>query len=70
MTTLAPDEGGVWVGGTNGLAFWDLAHASFRVLLVPDDLPAPVRDVAVERRWLWVATDSGLVRLARDAARR
>src|SRR5207245_2868303 len=36
VTTLAPDEGGVWVGGTNGLAFWDLAHASFRVLLVPD----------------------------------
>jgi ligand-binding sensor domain-containing protein len=70
VTALAPDEGGVWVGGTNGLAFWDLAHASFRELLVPDDVPAAVRDVAVERRWLWVATDSGLVRLARDAARR
>jgi ligand-binding sensor domain-containing protein len=70
VTALAPDEGGVWVGGTNGLAFWDLARASFRVLLVPDDVPAAVRDVAVERRWLWVATDSGLVRFAREVARR
>src|SRR2546428_421133 len=40
-----------------------------RVLHVPDDLPAAVRDVAVERRWLWVATDSGLVRFARAEAR-
>src|SRR2546427_570825 len=69
VTALAPDEGGVWVGGANGLAFWDLARASFRVLHVPDDLPAAVRDVAVERRWLWVATDSGLVRFARAEAR-
>ena len=70
VTALAPDEEGVWVGGLNGLAFWDLAHGSFRVLRVPDDVPAAVRDAAVEPRWLWVATDSGLVRFARDAARR
>ncbi len=70
VAALASDEGGVWIGGATGLAFWDLAHGSFRVLRVPDDVPAAVRDVAVEPRWLWVATDSGLVRFARDAARR
>ncbi len=77
VTALAADAGGggggggaVWIGGLDGLAFWDLASGSFHVLRVPYDLPAAVRDVAVDRRWLWVATDSGLVRFARDAARR
>ncbi len=76
VTALAADAGGgggggaVWIGGLDGLALWDLASGSFHVLRVPYDLPAAVRDVAVDRRWLWVATDSGLVRFARDAARR
>jgi ligand-binding sensor domain-containing protein len=70
ITTLAADEGGVWIGGTSGLAFWDLARTTFRTLRVPLDVPAPVRDVAVEPPYLWVATDSGLVRFARDAALR
>ncbi len=62
--------GGVWLAGTNGLAFWDIARATFRVLAVPLDLPSPVRDVAVDPPFVWVATDSGLVRFARDAALR
>jgi ligand-binding sensor domain-containing protein len=70
ITTLAADQGGVWIGGTSGLAFWDLARTTFRTLRVPLDVPAPVRDVAVEPPYLWVATDSGLVRFARDAALR
>jgi len=37
---------------------------------VPLDVPAPVRDVAVDPPYVWVATDSGLVRFARDAALR
>ncbi len=68
VTTLAGDEGGVWIGGTTGLAFWDLAHASVRILRPPFDLPAMVRDVAVDPPYLWVATDSGLVRFLRTAA--
>ena len=32
------------------------------------DLPAPVRDLTVTDRYLWVATDSGLVRLDRCTA--
>jgi len=70
VTALAGDAGGVWIGGTNGLAFWDIPHTTFRTLAVPLDLPSAVRDVAVDRSYVWVATDSGLVRLARDAALR
>mgnify|MGYP001425985975 CR=1 FL=1 len=68
LTTLAGDAGGVWVGGTGGLAFWHVGAGTFRALVVPLDLPAPVRDVAVAPPWLWVATDSGLVRFDRRAA--
>ncbi len=68
-TALAADpDGGVWVGGTQGLARVDLARAAVRTLTVPVDLPAAVRDVAVDRTYLWVATDSGLVRFDRRAA--
>ena len=68
-TTLAADpDGGVWVGGTQGLARVDLARAFIRTLTVPVDLPAAVRDVATDRDYLWVATDSGLVRFDRRAA--
>jgi ligand-binding sensor domain-containing protein len=73
VTALATDpDGGVWIGALHGLAFWDLGRGSFHVLRVglADDLPAAVRDVAVEPHWVWVATDSGLVRFARDIARR
>jgi len=37
---------------------------------VPLDVPAPIRDVAVDPPYVWAATDSGLVRFARDAALR
>jgi len=80
VTALAPDAsstdgaggagGGVWIAGTNGLGFWDIGRATFRTLTVPLDVPAPVRDVAVDPPYVWVATDSGLVRFARDAALR
>src|SRR5216117_2106055 len=67
---LAADRGGVWLAATNALAFWDLSPAGFRVLTAPLDVPGPVRDIAVAAPYLWVATDSGLVRLARAAALR
>jgi ligand-binding sensor domain-containing protein len=70
LTALAGDEGGVWVGGTLGLAFWHIGRGTFHALRVPLDLPAAVRDVAVTLPWLWVATDSGLVRFDRRAALR
>jgi ligand-binding sensor domain-containing protein len=59
---------GVWIAGTTALAFWDLAHDTFHILRAPYDVPAVVHDVAVDSRYLWVATDSGLVRFSRSAA--
>jgi ligand-binding sensor domain-containing protein len=68
-TALAADpDGGVWIGGTQGLARADLGRAFVRTLTVPVDLPAAVRDVLADRNYLWAATDSGLVRFDRRAA--
>jgi len=46
-----------------------LGRAFVRTLTVPMDLPAPVRDVFADADYLWAATDSGLVRFDRRAAR-
>jgi ligand-binding sensor domain-containing protein len=70
VNTLAGDAGGAWIGGTTGLAYWNIARGTFKVLHVPLDVPAVVRDVTVEGKWLWVATDAGLVRFDRDAVLR
>jgi hypothetical protein len=68
-TVLAADpDGGVWIGGTQGIAHADLGRAFIRTLTVPLDLPAAVRDAIADRDYLWVATDSGLVRFDRRAA--
>jgi ligand-binding sensor domain-containing protein len=69
VTAATGDVGGAWLGGTLGLAFWDVGHGTFQALRVPGDVPATVRDVAVDDAYVWVATDSGLVRLTRAAAR-
>lgn len=61
-------ERGVWIAGTMALAFWELAPERFRILRAPYDVPAAVHDVAVDSRYVWVATDSGLVRFTRSAA--
>lgn len=67
ILSLAGDDGGVWVGGTQGLSFWPVARLPLRTLHVPIDLPAAVRDIAVDGARLWVATDSGVVRFDRHA---
>jgi len=70
ITALAadPGDGGVWIAGTTGLAFWELPRGTFHVLRAPDDVPAAVHGVAVDSRYVWVATDGGLVRFTRSAA--
>ena len=70
ITALAgdPEAGGVWIAGTTGVAFWELPRGTFHVLRAPDDVPAAVHDVAVDADFVWVATDSGLVRFTRSAA--
>jgi hypothetical protein len=56
---------------TGGLAVGIVASALLTAR-PPDRLtaqvPAAVHDVAVDSRYLWVATDGGLVRFARSAA--
>lgn len=68
-TVLVPDpDGGVWIGGTQGLARVDIGRSFVRTLTVPVDLPAAVRDILADGDYLWAATDSGLVRFDRRAA--
>jgi ligand-binding sensor domain-containing protein len=63
-TALAVDrDGTLWIGGTHGLAQADIASALISMHPVPLELPAAVRDLAADRDFLWVATDSGLVRI-------
>jgi ligand-binding sensor domain-containing protein len=67
LTAAGSDAGGVWLGGTLGLAWWNIGRGVYQRLEIPGDLPAPVRDVQASPHWVWVATDSGVVRLRRDA---
>ena len=59
----AATEKGVWIGGTQGLAFADLQRSFIHVHTVPLEIPGAVRDIAIDRDYLWAATDSGLVRI-------
>ena len=56
-------SGGVWIGGTLGLAHASLAARALQLHSVPNEVPAPVRDLVHDGEFLWVATDSGLVRI-------
>lgn len=56
-------QGGLWIGGTRGLAQADIRSGLMQVHSVPFEIPAPVRDLVADRDYLWAATDSGLVRI-------
>jgi len=62
-TAFAGYNGDLWIGGTRGLAQADIAGALIQVHAVPFEVPAPVRDLAADRDFLWAATDSGLMRI-------
>ena len=70
ITAMTGADDGVWIAGSSGVAFWDPARGHFQVLHVPYDVPAAARDLALDPTYLWIATDSGVVRFDRDAARR
>jgi ligand-binding sensor domain-containing protein len=70
VSAMAGADDGVWIAGSSGVAFWDPARGHFQVLHVPYDVPAAARDLALDPTYLWIATDSGVVRFDRDAARR
>lgn len=67
ITALLADEGGVWVGGTRGLALYRPATRDFLLYNQPGDLPGMVRDIAAGPTYLWVAATGGLVRFTKEA---
>lgn len=68
LRNFTADGSGFWVAGDRGVGFARLATPPLRPLLGAD-LPGPANDVAVDKDFLWVATDAGLVRFRLDAVR-
>jgi hypothetical protein len=60
-------HGGFWLAGALGMAWYDPTRSLWVALTAPGDVPLPVRDVAVTRGFVWVATDIGIVRYSRRA---
>jgi ligand-binding sensor domain-containing protein len=59
---------GFWVAGDRGVGYVGLTTPPIRPLR-EGDLPGAVNDLAVDDRYLWVATDGGLVRFRLAALR-
>jgi ligand-binding sensor domain-containing protein len=70
LTSVAADGDGVWIGGTRGLAHYGFAGRAFVFFIGTTDVPGPVLDLATDDRYLWVATDRGLVRFDKGALAR
>ena len=68
LIAFTPDGPGFWVAGERGVGFARLSTPPLRPLLA-GDLPAASNDLAVDRDYLWVASDAGLVRFRLDAIR-
>ena len=68
LRSFVSDGAGFWVAGDRGVAFARLATPPIRPLRA-GDLPGAANDVAVDDKFLWVATDAGLVRFRLDAVR-
>jgi ligand-binding sensor domain-containing protein len=68
LRNFTPDGAGFWVVGERGVAFARLSTPPMRPLRA-GDLPGAAYDVAVDDKFLWVATDVGLVRFRLDAVR-
>jgi hypothetical protein len=67
LTSVAADGDGVWIGGTRGLAHYGFEGRAFVFFIGTTDVPGPVLDLATDDRYLWVATDRGLVRFDKTA---
>lgn len=65
FTAAAADRAGFWLGGTQGLAFYQPDHNVWRALTSTGDLPLPVNDLAADDEHVWVATPGGVVRFLR-----
>ena len=67
LRALAPERGGVWVGGERGIGYFRFNGRSFTMFTSPEDLPGPVTRLANVGPYLWVGTERGLVRFAKRA---
>jgi hypothetical protein len=68
LVAFTPDGPGFWVAGERGVGFARLSTPPLRPLR-EGDLPGASNDLAVDRDYLWVASDAGLVRFRLDAIR-
>ena len=68
LRRFTADGPGFWVAGDRGVGFARLGGAPVRSLR-EGDLPGPANDLAVDREYLWVGTEDGLVRFRLDAIR-
>lgn len=68
LRAFAADGPGFWIAGERGVGFAPLTGAPLRALR-EGDLPGIATDLAADRRFLWIATDRGLVRFSLDAIR-
>jgi ligand-binding sensor domain-containing protein len=67
ITAVESDGEGVWVGGARGVAYFRPRFHDFRVFNAPGDVPGPVWALAVDQRYVWAATEAGLVRFEKRA---
>ena len=68
LRAFAADGRGFWIAGERGVGFAPLGAVPVRALR-DGDLPGLATDLAVDRRYLWVGTERGLVRFELDAIR-
>ncbi len=62
LTAITADRSGFWVSGELGIAWFDPSRPAWNALVSAGDVPQPVRDIAVSRDYVWIATDIGVVR--------
>jgi hypothetical protein len=68
LRRFVPEGPGFWVAGDRGVGYVGLTTPPIRPLR-EGDLPGAVNDLAVDDRYLWVATDRGLVRFRLSSVR-
>jgi ligand-binding sensor domain-containing protein len=68
LRRFVPEGVGFWVAGDRAVGFARLGTPPIRPLR-EGDLPGVANDLAVDDRFLWVATDRGLVRFRLNAIR-
>jgi ligand-binding sensor domain-containing protein len=67
LHTIVSGPSGLFLAGDRGIGTASLGTPLRRILTAPGDLPGQVTDIAVDDRYLWVATLRGLVRLRLEA---